>query len=121
MSQAEVFAEPTDLVQSLMQDRNDTDILVREPVPINEVMFVAKAVAFDAEFGGDGAREYPVACDAFKCLEQTSDIAIGLLAPAITGLTIDFVEPIGRRFLDADLSSGHLPSGPIACDHIGSY
>jgi hypothetical protein len=56
VSQAEVFSEAIDLMHTLVQDRDNADIFIRESAPIDKVVFVMEEIAFDAEFGGDLAR-----------------------------------------------------------------
>lgn len=95
-SHAEVFSEPVDLMHSLMQDRDDTDIAFRKPTPIDEVAFVAEEVTLNAEFGGDGARRCLMTRDAGEGIEQACDVAICLLlTPPITGIAINFLKPVG--------------------------
>ena len=53
---AKVFLEAVNLVHPLMQDGHNADVAVREPSPIDEMLFMAEAVAFDTEVGRHGAR-----------------------------------------------------------------
>ena len=80
-------------MHALVQDRDDADFLIREPTPIDEVALIVEEVTLDAEFGGDGVRGSLMVHDTGKRIEHAGDVAISLLlAPAITGIAIDFVE-----------------------------
>lgn len=49
VSGSKIFREPVNLMHALMQDRDDTDIAVRQSTPIDEVVLVPEEVPFDAE------------------------------------------------------------------------
>lgn len=108
-SRVRIVFEAVDLVHPLMQDRDDTDVTVREYSPVDEVPFVTEVVAFDAEVGRDGTGRGATGCDAVECFEQAGDVTVRLFgAPALARVAVDFVDPPGRRLLDEDL--GHVLS-----------
>ena len=76
MLQTEVFPETIDLMHTLAQDRDNADFLIRESAPIDKVVFVMEVIAFDAEFGRDGARGNLMVHDTREGIEQAGDVAI---------------------------------------------
>ena len=100
---AGVLPEALDLVHPLVQDGDDTDVAVRQPPPVDEVVLVAEHVAVDAELRRHRPRHDRVRLDSLEGREQPGEIVVGLrLAPAVPGVAIDRVEAARGGFLDAD-------------------
>ena len=68
-SQAEILAEAIDLMHPLVQDRYDSDVLVRQFSPIDEMPFVSEEVPLDTERNRDRFRHDPVSVDPVESLE----------------------------------------------------
>ena len=57
--------------------------------------------------------------NAVEGIKQAGNVAVGLLrAPAVAGVTVYLVKPVGRSILDADIGFGHAASGLVACDYV---
>ena len=48
-----MVSESSELVHAFVQHRHDTNVSVAQPLPIYEVLLVAKETAIHAELGGD--------------------------------------------------------------------
>ncbi|PQV43957.1 hypothetical protein B0G83_13012 [Paraburkholderia sp. BL21I4N1] len=53
-SQTEIIPEPIDLMHPFVQNRDDADVAVRKKAPIDEMVFVTKEIALNAEFRRNG-------------------------------------------------------------------
>lgn len=86
-----------------MQNRYDSDISIRQPLPIDEMSSVSEEETLDPELGWNGFRGYAVAIDLTKGFKQAGDIAVRLFgSPMITSVAINFVETIGSGLLNED-------------------
>src|SRR5690606_493998 len=108
-SKTKVIPKAIDSVHPLMQYRNDTDIAVRKPAPVNEMLCVTKKIPVDAKLGRDGAGQGFAGLYPIESLEQAGNIMLGLLrSPTIPRVAIDLIEPVGRRLLNPDLCLSHV-------------
>lgn len=100
--QVEIIPEPLDLMHPLMEDRNDADIAAREAAPIDKMLLVAEKISVDAKLCWNRPGHHATALDLLERFEHPRDVAIRLFgAPSIAGVSIDVVETVGCRLLDA--------------------
>ena len=57
-------------MHALVQDRDDADVTIAEPLPVHEVLLVSKDEAIHPELGRDRARGNAAGRDPVKGLEQ---------------------------------------------------
>src|SRR5574337_1053867 len=102
-SQSKIFPESFDLVHPFVQNRDDADVPVRQPSPINEMPLVAEEIAVDAERGRDRPRHHAMAFDLVETPKQPVDVAVRLLhSPALPRMPVYLIDPMRGCLLDAD-------------------
>ena len=82
-SEAEILAEAGDLVHSLVQDRHDADVAVRQSSPIDEMPFVTEEITVNAELGRNGSRGNLVGSDPVERFERAGDLAVRLFGSPV--------------------------------------
>ena len=103
-----ILPESAYMMHAFMQYRDDTDIAVTQPFPVNEMPLVTKEKSLYLELGRNRTRGDPAGCDSLECLEESRNVRIRLaLSPAVTRVPVDFVYSESGRSLDANLA--HAP------------
>ena len=102
-----ILQKATDLVHPFMQNGNDADIAVAQPLPVNVVPFVVEDIAVRLEFRGNRVRKQ------FRRLRSPRMLRTARLCTHRPGLSPTASECSGRF-----LRSGGLPlpgRGPMSC------
>ena len=86
-----------------MQDRDNANVAIGEPLPIYDMPLVAEKVSLHPELGRHGPRHHTARFELLERRKQAGNVGLSLrFAPSVTGLEIDLVNAQGCCLLDPD-------------------